>query len=366
MQSIYIVIISVLAILVFLLTIKSKKTAADKYLVAFFITIIFGVLNDLLAETLPGQDSLFRFGGIAVPLGAAFIFLYIDALISDKNVAVFELALLFLPAIVVTFYLVFNSEIEIINSNKPLIITGYYVFKMGIPLACLIISSYRLTQYKKGLKDTFSYIENIDFKWLKVLIDSSVFLFALAFIAFFLYRLKILPTIDILIYFTNVSLFIFIMFLSYYGIKNTSTFREIVAHTPIKQENHPAGTNTYSTGNISPDRRSIDKLESVIESDKPYLSEKLTIAMLADQTAIPQKQLSQILNSHFNQNFFDFINARRIEEFNRRIKSGDSQRFTILSIAYDCGFSSKSAFNRAYKKHVGVPPSEFVKSGTPA
>jgi len=105
-------------------------------------------------------------------------------------------------------------------------------------------------------------------------------------------------------------------------------------------------------------------LESVIESKKPYLEEKLTIAELSGLTNIPQKQLSQILNNQYNKNFFDYINTLRVEEFNRRIKKGDNRQFTILSIAYECGFSSKSAFNRAYKKHMGVPPSSFAKSGT--
>jgi len=112
------------------------------------------------------------------------------------------------------------------------------------------------------------------------------------------------------------------------------------------------------------DNELIEKLKSVIEAEKPYLEEKLTIAELSGQTGIPQKQLSQVLNNRYNQNFFDYINTLRVEEVNRRIKKGDNRQFTILSIAYECGFSSKSAFNRAYKKHVGVPPSSFAKSGT--
>ncbi|MFC2091051.1 helix-turn-helix domain-containing protein, partial [Bacteroidota bacterium] len=59
--------------------------------------------------------------------------------------------------------------------------------------------------------------------------------------------------------------------------------------------------------------------------------------------------------NHYEKTFFDYINTLRINEFNRRIKQGDNQKFTFLSIAYDCGFSSK---------HVGVPPSAFAKSGT--
>lgn len=369
MQTIYIVNISVLSILVFLLSIKSKKNHADKYLIAFFITIIIGVLNDVFAIMLPQFESFFSFGGIAVPLGAAFIFLYIDALISDKDLPSHYLVLIFLPSAVVLLFLVFNPEYEIISSNKIMLIIGYFLFKIGMPLAFIVISSYRLKQYKKGLKNEFSYIENIDLKWLKVFIDSGLILLILAFISFILFKFNVISSIDILVGFTNGSLFIFILFLAYYGIKNTYTFRDIITEKNIEPKGNssfPEKTGAADIVNEPADNELIEKLEAVIESKKPYLAEKLTIAELSEQTNIPQRQLSQILNKLYNQNFFDYINTLRIHEFNRRIKHGDNQQFTILSIAYECGFSSKSAFNRAYKKHLGVPPSSFAKSGTPS
>jgi len=74
------------------------------------------------------------------------------------------------------------------------------------------------------------------------------------------------------------------------------------------------------------DNELIEKLKSVIEAEKPYLEEKLTIAELSGQTGIPQKQLSQVLNNRYNQNFFDYINTLRVEEVNRRIKKGDNRQ----------------------------------------
>lgn len=367
MQSIYIINVSVLSILVFLLVIKSKKTDADKYLIAFFITIIIGVSNDILSIIFPQYKTLFSFGGIAVPMGAAFIFLYIDALISQKTMQVYSRVLIFLPSLVVLIFLFFNPEYEIVSSNNTLLITGYFLFKMGIPLLFLVISSYRLRQYKSALKNEFSYTEKIDFKWLKVLIDSSLYLLAIAFVSFSLYRFNIITSLSVLVYFTNGALFIFILFLAFYGIKNTYTFRDII----IESDLLPNDGNSSDEESVVPEfideplkNQIIEKLESTIVTEKPYLSEKLTISSLSLQADIPPKQLSHILNNHYKKNFFDYINTLRIDEFNRRIKLGDNQKYTILSIAYECGFSSKSAFNRAYKKHIGVPPSAFAKSGT--
>ena len=367
MQTIYIINISILSILVFLLSIKTKKTHADKYLIAFFITIILGVFNDVLAIMLPQYKALFSFGGIAVPVGAAFIFLYIDALISHKTLQLYYRILVFVPSIIVLVFLFFNPEYEIVSSNNTLLTTGYFLFKMGMPLAFLIVSNYRLIQYKKGLKNEFSYMENIDFKWLKVILDSSLLLLAIALLSFALYRFNIITSLTILVYFTNFALFIFILFLAFYGIKNTYTFRDIITESDLPPEGNSSsnGNSTATEVLNEPEKEQIiEKLESAIVSEKPHLSEKLTISTLSMQANIPQKQLSQILNNHYKKNFFDYINTLRINEFNRRIKLGDNHKFTILSIAYDCGFSSKSAFNRAYKKHVGVPPSTFAKSGT--
>lgn len=366
MQTLSIIIISILSILIFLLVIKSTKIQADKYLIAFFAIILIGVIQDVLFNRFPEHASLFRFGGVTVPLGATFLYLYIRSLIADKNLAAGYLFLLFLPAVITFIFSAFTPEFELIKTNKHLLIAVYYLVKIGLPLMMMMISSYQLKNYTRNLKEGFSNIDDIDFKWLKVLIDSSILLILIALFGFLLYQLKVISTMDILVDFTNIAVFIFILFLAYYGIKNTNTFREVIIKSNIDLSGSataPEDDSEANTDQTPIDSQLIEKLESTIESEQPYLSEKLTISRLAEQTDIPQKQLSQIINNHYRQNFFDFINSLRTSEFNRRISEGENRQYTLLSIAYECGFSSKSAFNRAYKKHVGMPPSEFLKSG---
>jgi AraC-like DNA-binding protein len=365
MHNFSIVIISVLTILVFLLAIKSTKIQADKYLIAFFVTMLIGVVQDVLFNSYPEYASIFRFGGTAVPLGAAFLHLYIRSLISDKPPTPLYLLVIFLPAAIILVISYFIPEFELINSKNTILIAFHYMVKLGLPLLMLIASSYQLKKYTRELKEGFSNIDDIDFKWLKALINSSIILIFTVFIGFILYKLKVISTIDLLVVLANISLFIFILFLAFYGIKNTNTFREVITQSNIDLAgsiNTPETDQNTGTDHTPVDTEIIEKLESTIESERPFLSEKLTISQLAEQSGIPQKQLSQVINSHYRQNFFDFINTYRTKEFNRRIENGDNRQFTILSIAYDCGFSSKSAFNRAYKKHVGVPPSEFLKN----
>lgn len=102
-------------------------------------------------------------------------------------------------------------------------------------------------------------------------------------------------------------------------------------------------------------------LEHVMQTKRPYLNPTLSMTELAQMADIPVHQLSRLINESFDKNFFDYINSYRIEEFKQRILKGEHQQHTILSIAFEAGFNSKTAFNRAFKKHTGMTPREFLQ-----
>ena len=104
------------------------------------------------------------------------------------------------------------------------------------------------------------------------------------------------------------------------------------------------------------------KLIHLMEKNKPYLNQSLSLLDLANQLALPHRELSQVINESFNQNFYDFINSYRIDDFERILDNGSNSKKTILEIAYEVGFNSKSAFNRAFKKQTGITPKEYKKS----
>jgi AraC-like DNA-binding protein len=72
-------------------------------------------------------------------------------------------------------------------------------------------------------------------------------------------------------------------------------------------------------------------------------------------------RLSQVINESFHQNFYDFINTYRIEESKIRLINPESDKYKIISIAYDSGFSSKSSFYNAFRKNTGITPGEYLK-----
>jgi len=103
------------------------------------------------------------------------------------------------------------------------------------------------------------------------------------------------------------------------------------------------------------------KLESRLSTHEDHLNPDLKLGELAQAIKTNGSVLSRVINQVYGKNFNDYINARRCDAFVARIRAGDHERHTLLSIALDCGFNSKSTFNRAFKKATGKSPGSAVK-----
>jgi AraC-like DNA-binding protein len=106
----------------------------------------------------------------------------------------------------------------------------------------------------------------------------------------------------------------------------------------------------------------LEQLQNYMEKERPYKNSDLSLAELSSKTKIPQYLLSRIINGRLDQNFFDFVNEYRIKEVTNRLKDPADSQFTILSLAMDAGFNSKSSFNSAFRKSTGTTPSAYRKN----
>ena len=106
----------------------------------------------------------------------------------------------------------------------------------------------------------------------------------------------------------------------------------------------------------------MDKLNAFMKDFKPYLSEVCSIQTLSEQTEIPIHQLSNLINCNLQKTFPEYINEYRIRTAKVLLLSIKSETTTIETIAFECGFGSKSAFHRAFKKFSNnLTPSEFLR-----
>ena len=105
-----------------------------------------------------------------------------------------------------------------------------------------------------------------------------------------------------------------------------------------------------------------DALLAVMDAQRPWENSELTLADLAGLAGATPHKVSEVLNSRLGQTFYDFVNGYRVREVQRRIERDKAQATTLLVLALEAGFASKSTFNDAFKKHSGQTPSQYRRA----
>ncbi len=154
------------------------------------------------------------------------------------------------------------------------------------------------------------------------------------------------------------SLSVFVILIGYFGLKQQVIFSNeniLVSEDILKVQ----PKYSQSKLNDSEINQYSEKLVNYMELSKPYLNPDLALPQLAAELDISTHLLSQVINDHFEINFFDFVNGYRVNTFKERIADPKYANFSFLGIAFECRFNSKSAFNRVFKKHSGQTPSQY-------
>lgn len=106
------------------------------------------------------------------------------------------------------------------------------------------------------------------------------------------------------------------------------------------------------------------RLIFLLEVEKMFRNEKLTLLTLAENLGVTPHQLSWIINDKMDQSFSALVNRYRIEDVKKKLENDMEKNTSILQMALDSGFSTKTAFNRAFKRLTGVTPSQYRKKIT--
>lgn len=104
----------------------------------------------------------------------------------------------------------------------------------------------------------------------------------------------------------------------------------------------------------------LNKMKLIMENEKAFADEDISLSILAEDLEISPHQLSEILNEKLKKTFHQFINEHRITEA-KKIMLEEKKR-AVLSIAFAVGFNSKASFNRAFKQVTGITPQQFRKN----
>lgn len=163
--------------------------------------------------------------------------------------------------------------------------------------------------------------------------------------------------------FANISTlatFVLVYWIGYKGLAqpeifNQSLYKEDVVIEPIAIIEEKALEETMEIN--EDDLALFKKIKSAIESQKLYTNSELNLRSLAIDLNLKEKELSRLINTQTN--FYQLINSLRVEEFKHLLQSTKAEQLSLLGLAHEAGFSSKSTFYTAFKKLEGMTPKQY-------
>lgn len=368
---------------------KKNKNPADRILNVWLFAMAFHLLLFYLFISGKVYDYPGLLG-IHVPyplIHGPFLFLYTAELTRQQSRSRLLQLIHFLPAIILYLFMIpffglpDSEKINVYRSKGA----GYETL-MQVSLYAIILSGilyvaaslFLLRRYRKSIKEEFSNIEKINLAWLRYIIYGIGVIW-----------IGVIVGNDPIVFGTVV---LFVFFLGYFGIRQVGIFTttspqnnilptssiKIIPKESVTLVNQEGlmdeGLDQTGVINIAPkvkyeksglDVERADKiynqLVGCMTNEKLFCDSELTLAALAKNLDVHPNHLSQVINSYEGKNFYDYINYQRVEEFKKLAALPRNRNATVLSLAYECGFNSKTSFNRNFKKVTGVSPTGYLQ-----
>ncbi len=353
-----------------LIALKRPRMLANQILAAWLLIICIEMVIVLINETLVELYHIRILPYIYGPL----LLLYAKLMTSEKPQFNPRYLWHFLPFFIfLVASLIFIDERVMDGTEGYLVMDRFIPFRIVYAVTFFVsITAYSIAtfvvinRHQRRLKELLSYSSGkVTLQWLLGLSITFYTGYVLMFI---------LGGIDILTGILNfdpyeisfIGLTILTFLFGVFGFHQPSIFEEVVHFRENNGEPAEAkgdGNRKYVRSGLKQKdvARYIRKLEECMEKEKPFLDRELSIFDLSRQLDIPRHFLSEVINEHMGKNFYTLVNDYRIEEVKRRLQDPEYSKLTILAIAYDSGFNSKSSFNTIFKERTGMTPSEYLK-----
>lgn len=359
-----------------LLVQKKTKAFHDRILIFWllylgFYTGIYGIFSPAMFTSWPLLSAAFI---SLLMLQGPFLYLYIQSLMNQTSKLLYTDLLHFIP------FVLFISFLTVINlfpetavkirldhlEGEPVSSSIFNFFLILTALSGPVYFGLSLALFKKldiNIFNNFSSVENINLDWLRKLVYT--------FGAVWTILMAVAATHHIFHFFSwtfctdglSLSLSAFIILIGYFGLKQKEIFSGFEENQFVT-ESSSGEKYASSTLNEIDAEFYVEKLKSYMAERKPFLNPDLNLPQLAGELNISSHHLSQVINKNVGLNFFDFVNQYRVEEVKNKINHPDYQKFSVLGIALEAGFNSKSAFNRVFKNITGQTPTQFKKQNS--
>jgi AraC-like DNA-binding protein len=371
---IFIIGIIIASFLFCLLLFKKKKEPADSIMITWIGIIIthlflFYALNSGLSYKFPQTLGLI----LPVPLlHQVLLYFYTIELTRKETLTIKKILLHLIPFFILVglaipfFTLPPEEKVKIFQNEGK----GFEWYS-NIQIIVILISGFiytfaSLVEIQKHRKRIQQFVSNTDKMMLKWLEYLAIGLGIIWLLTIFFDDQVIIS-----------SVVAFVLFIGFFGINQVPVFntqweidntnqssRDISISSETSSADNVKTVLRYAKSGLKEEEATkiLERLEEMMRKEKPFKDSELTLSDLAQKLAIQPNQLSQAINSITGKSFYHYINSCRIEEFLAIAALSENSKYTYISLAYDCGFNSKTTFNKYFKLQTGQTPSEHLGS----
>ena len=361
MEMFFVAGIGLAAFIEFLLVTKKNKSVPDKVLTLwmFIVTVQLFLFYLFLSGNFQNVPFLL---GVERPLPllhGVMLYFYVSFFTNQAPNNRKLLLLHIVPASLMYLYLI---RFFILPPEQKIWVythrgAGYELFEVihhyaiAVSGVCYVIwSSLLLRKHRAAVRDQFSNLERVNLRWLQILT------YGMGFIWFVIVFVKEDT-------FVLAAAVLFVFLIGFFGVRQM----EIFVGRPGNKEGEEEEREKYQKSGLTEEASAElhRSLIRIMSEQGLYKESDLSINDLASKLNVHPNYLSQVINQKEQKNFYDFVNGYRVDEFKRLIADRKNEQFTLLALAHDCGFSSKTSFNRCFKKATGQTPSEYAASLAP-
>lgn len=246
----------------------------------------------------------------------------------------------------------YSEQVELVEEYSFILswLISVLAFIVFLPMAL-----YHVAQYQRFLYDNYSTTDKKSLSWLQSFLMLMFITSLLWCLSFIQYILGYENACDFTYNIVTICFILLLFSIGYFLILEYSWF-EIA---PIKNESTESKPtqNKLSSNTI----HYYKQLKQLLQNEKVYEDVNLTLDNLSERLQISSGYLSLIIKENEQKNFFEFINFYRVESVKQKLLDEAYKNYTIMGIATECGFNSKSTFYSVFKKFTGETPSAFKR-----
>jgi AraC-like DNA-binding protein len=337
----------------------------------FLITWLALIAIFLGAQLLPFEVVEYFKPGIfpILFLFGPLLYMYLCSL-TMENFRIKPVYLLHLvPFLIICFFRSIVNVVPITSSadlsENPFYIYNkiYYSFFISSLFVYWLLSLKLIYKHRKNIPNNFSnYTRRNTLNWSVLVLTLFLIFFIADFSLFYFSRVLNMKMSFIQILPLNITLFTFIII--FFGINQTVIYQD----KPSLPEAEPHGKEiidiTRIDGGLLREKQKDELTETILQylkNKKPYLNPDYSLQMMVEDLNLSRQKLSYLINMGQQKNFYKLINEFRVREVKEKLLDPSFSHYSVLGIGLDCGFNSKTSFNRIFKEETGYTPSEFKK-----